>query len=74
MHYVVVVYCYSYAAVGPAGNFYEACEENSPSLYQDYGKGICHIIQLLQLLSIFHTRLYTLHNDKDYKMTAISVE
>ena len=28
----------SYASIGPASNFYEVCEENNPSLYQDYGK------------------------------------
>ena len=39
MHYCQwPVFCYSYAAVGPASNFYEVCEENNPSLYQDYGK------------------------------------
>ena len=48
--------CYSYAAIGPAGNFYEVCQEDSPSLYQDYG-------ERNHLLSVFHycnyLRIYT---------------
>ena len=45
--YQWVVYCYRYAAIGPASNIYEVCEENNPSVHQDYGKSYFICLQYM---------------------------